>query len=389
MSSIAVFLVIGGATAFAALGKNTVGSKQLKSNAVTTKKIKKEAVTAKKVKKGTLTGTQINLAKLGTVPSATARAPPPTRSRPPNRRIWSARRGSRPLKTAAPTSGPSNRLRSAPVGFFKDHEGLVHLEGLREGRENPRRHSLDLHPATRVPAGPRHHRGLRTAKRSPVLIGGSNTVSEGMDLSGKVVGRQRRTDSARRHRPTGREASPSHSPWTTPRPCRGGGVVKISSMSAKIGRLLPALLVGCAMSLLVAACGGDGIGARRRDERGFDPVRSSPVPRPPAFRPPRATPPRPGLRNLSTIGKAGTTPATRLPDLPPKTRPPRAMRAIWWNAFSVRPLRAAAIATRPHARSAIDRLLTKARKEGVEVVEHGGGGAGVEEILQQIGGRQP
>jgi hypothetical protein len=61
MSSIAVFLVIGGATAFAALGKNTVGSKQLKKNAVTTAKIKNGAVTGSKVK----------LSSLGTVPSAT------------------------------------------------------------------------------------------------------------------------------------------------------------------------------------------------------------------------------------------------------------------------------------------------------------------------------
>jgi hypothetical protein len=82
MSSIAVFLVLGGATAFAAtqLGKNTVGAKQLKANAVTTKKIKKEAVTTKKIKKnavdgskvkdGSLTGVDINLSSLGTVPSA-------------------------------------------------------------------------------------------------------------------------------------------------------------------------------------------------------------------------------------------------------------------------------------------------------------------------------
>ena len=42
MSSIAVFLILGGATAIAAggLGKNTVGSKQLKKNAVTAVKVK-------------------------------------------------------------------------------------------------------------------------------------------------------------------------------------------------------------------------------------------------------------------------------------------------------------------------------------------------------------
>ena len=61
MSSIAVFLVIGGATAFAVshLGKNSVGTKQLKSNAVTTAKIKKNAVTAKKIKAGAVNGDKV------------------------------------------------------------------------------------------------------------------------------------------------------------------------------------------------------------------------------------------------------------------------------------------------------------------------------------------
>jgi hypothetical protein len=82
MSSLAVFLVLGGATAIAAnqLAKNSVGSKQLKRNAVTTAKLKKNAVTAAKIKKdavdgskvkdGSLTGSDNNLGTLGTVPSA-------------------------------------------------------------------------------------------------------------------------------------------------------------------------------------------------------------------------------------------------------------------------------------------------------------------------------
>lgn len=80
MSSIAVFLVLGGATAFAAthLGKNTVGTKQLKANAVTSAKIKKNAITGAKIKNsaitgakikdGTITGTDVNAATFGTVP---------------------------------------------------------------------------------------------------------------------------------------------------------------------------------------------------------------------------------------------------------------------------------------------------------------------------------
>ncbi len=73
MSTIAVFLILGGATALAAtkLGKNSVGTKQIKNNAVTTAKIKNGAVTGAKVKSGSLTGTQINASTLGTVPNAT------------------------------------------------------------------------------------------------------------------------------------------------------------------------------------------------------------------------------------------------------------------------------------------------------------------------------
>jgi hypothetical protein len=73
MSSIAVFLVLGGATAFAAshLARNSVGSAQLKRNAVTAAKIKRNAVTAAKIKNGTITGAKVNTSTLGTVPSAT------------------------------------------------------------------------------------------------------------------------------------------------------------------------------------------------------------------------------------------------------------------------------------------------------------------------------
>jgi hypothetical protein len=65
VSSIALFLVLGGATAFAAhqLGKHSVGTKQLKANAVTTAKIKKGAVTAAKIGTGAVGTGQ--LAKAG------------------------------------------------------------------------------------------------------------------------------------------------------------------------------------------------------------------------------------------------------------------------------------------------------------------------------------
>ena len=66
MSSLAVFLIIGGGAAFAAtkLGKNSVGTKQIKNNAVTAAKIKKNSVTTAKIKAGSVTSSQI---KAGTV----------------------------------------------------------------------------------------------------------------------------------------------------------------------------------------------------------------------------------------------------------------------------------------------------------------------------------
>lgn len=59
-------------TAFAALGKNSVGPRQLKKAAVTTGKIANNAVNGAKVANGSLTGADINLKALGKVPAAEA-----------------------------------------------------------------------------------------------------------------------------------------------------------------------------------------------------------------------------------------------------------------------------------------------------------------------------
>jgi hypothetical protein len=77
MSSIAVFLVLGGASAYAA---KKIGSNEIKGNSITTGKIKKEAISASKIKKnavttpkianGAVTGAKLNLGTIGTVPNA-------------------------------------------------------------------------------------------------------------------------------------------------------------------------------------------------------------------------------------------------------------------------------------------------------------------------------
>ena len=78
MSSIAVFLILGGGAAYAA---KKIGSNEIKGNSITTGKIKKEAVTASKIKKetittakiknGAVTGAKVQVSTLGKVPSAT------------------------------------------------------------------------------------------------------------------------------------------------------------------------------------------------------------------------------------------------------------------------------------------------------------------------------
>jgi hypothetical protein len=92
MSTLAVFLVLGGASAFAAvqLGKNSVGTKQLKKGAVTKAKIRKgavttaklkgnavnaaklrkNAVTTPKIRNGAVTGAKVDEGTLGTVPNS-------------------------------------------------------------------------------------------------------------------------------------------------------------------------------------------------------------------------------------------------------------------------------------------------------------------------------
>jgi hypothetical protein len=72
MSTISVFLCLGGATAIAAgtLGRNSVGARQLKAKSVTTGKVANNAINGAKVANGSLSGADINVGALGTVPSA-------------------------------------------------------------------------------------------------------------------------------------------------------------------------------------------------------------------------------------------------------------------------------------------------------------------------------
>jgi len=191
MSSIAVFLVLGGASAFAAsqLGKNTVGTKQLKKNAVTSAKIKKNAITTPKIKADAVTGAQVNEGTLGTVPSANSANTAGTAN------------ALSPLEATHLVGAPgepgfengyfnypgAEGISFNPVGFYKDHEGIVHLQGIAKASAAP-----PLPIVFTLPPGFRPAPGklieLQQIEESTVIIAGSNVVLSGIDLSGKVLG---------------------------------------------------------------------------------------------------------------------------------------------------------------------------------------------------------
>jgi len=70
ISIIALIVALTGTAYAAGLGKNSVGSRQLKSKAVTTGKLANNSVTSAKVAKETLTGDDIRISGLPSVPNA-------------------------------------------------------------------------------------------------------------------------------------------------------------------------------------------------------------------------------------------------------------------------------------------------------------------------------
>jgi hypothetical protein len=74
-ATLALFIALGGASyAATQLPRNSVGSAQIKRNGVTNTDIANNAVTGAKVRTGSLDGTDIDLATLGTVPTASGLA---------------------------------------------------------------------------------------------------------------------------------------------------------------------------------------------------------------------------------------------------------------------------------------------------------------------------
>ena len=186
VSVLALVIALAGSAYAAGLGKNSVGSKQLKKNSVTTAKLKKGAVTAGKVKNGTLTGKQIDLAKLGTVPSAqTANALSAHEAT-----HFVGNPGEPGFLSGSKNIPPSEPFNLAPASFVKDHDGFVHLDGAAAtGEEGSLPGAVFQLPAGfRPTAGTVEiYPGVEGLGADVVFVFGSNTVISGKDVSGLVL----------------------------------------------------------------------------------------------------------------------------------------------------------------------------------------------------------
>ena len=184
VGTLALFLVLTGATAFAAaqLGKNTVGSKQLKKNSVTAAKIKKNAITTAKIKGDAVTGAKVKESTLGTVPSANLA----NSLVPPEAVHFVGAPGEPPFENGAHNFGSTGPFSLSNVGFWKDHDGVVHLQGVAETGKSTPAFVFTLPPGFRPASG----KAIVTeqVKEAPAFIFGSNINVEGFDLAGKILG---------------------------------------------------------------------------------------------------------------------------------------------------------------------------------------------------------
>ncbi len=187
MSMVAVFIALGGA-AFAAtqLPKNSVGSKQLKKNAVTAAKIKKNAVTTAKIKGDAVTGATVTVSPLGTVPSANV-----ANSLSPIEATHIVGNPGEPgFENGAHNIPESGLIPLIPVGFYKDHEGIVHLQGVAEVGKS----SGGVPTVFTLPPGfrptPGHAAIFEQLTEATAIVFGGSTNITGLELSGKVLGNE-------------------------------------------------------------------------------------------------------------------------------------------------------------------------------------------------------
>src|SRR5690349_11134488 len=166
-----VVAMVGTGYAASLLPKNSVGTKQIKKN----------AVNGSKVKNKSLTGKDINLNKLGTVPSANLAN---GFSSTEGVHLVGAP-GEPPFLDGSSNVPPEVGFNFQPAGFFKDHDGVVHLEGLAIGGETapPGNEIFQLPPGFRPASGVTQ---VFHIEEEPVFVFGSNVNISGFTLDGIV-----------------------------------------------------------------------------------------------------------------------------------------------------------------------------------------------------------
>lgn len=177
---VALIMAMAG-TGYAAfkVPKKSVGTAQLKKNAVTNAKIKNHTITGKK----------LNLKKLGVVPNAAHASVADSAGTIPANPVHVVGAAGEPTFL----NGFSNLgslpespgIGFPPVSFLKDHDNVVHLEGvirLPSGEGTPI--AFQLPPGYRPPSGDLVEMAINEAI---IAVIGSNMVIEGNDLSGDVI----------------------------------------------------------------------------------------------------------------------------------------------------------------------------------------------------------
>ena len=173
VATIALFIALGGASyAALKLPRNSVGARQLKKNAVTGAKIKKSVVTGAKVKDQSLTGQDIDLATVGTVPSAqTANS-----IVPPEPVHLVGNPGEPGFENGSSNASFKGSITLAPVGYYKDREGTVHLQGYANVDVGPSFVSVFTLPPGYRPAATGIARVFEQQKDLITYIGGDGRV---------------------------------------------------------------------------------------------------------------------------------------------------------------------------------------------------------------------
>ncbi len=178
-----VLAMVGTGYAAVNLPKKSVGTAQLKTNAVTNAKIKN----------GTITGKKLNLKKLGVVPlAAHASSADIAGTVPPNAVHVVGAAGEPGFQNGTTNFGSESGLTLPGASFLKDHDNVVHLEGVvKTGNSGPLGGEIfQLPPGYRPASG---QVVVLEASGRTIIIAGSNVSIGGFDISGEVIGEAEET----------------------------------------------------------------------------------------------------------------------------------------------------------------------------------------------------